>query len=70
MNSPYTSFEIKDNLWLFMASFYLKYLPETVAPINQISQITGMNFSHYILGDSQNNIGNKLYFPKIQGVNS
>jgi len=66
LNVPYTSLDMEDSMYYpFKAmGFYSKI------PINEISIPFGITFIRYIVGDSENNIGDKLFFPKILGINS
>ncbi len=68
LNSPYSSISMMDP----MAALG-KYWPGQKlfeVPINNISNIFGVNFSHYILCDSDNNSNEKIYYPKIRGINA
>ncbi len=66
LNVPYSSLDAEDT---FLYMFKYKGF-KSLIPINNISDSYGIFFDRYLVGDSDNNIGDKLYFPKIIGADS
>jgi len=66
LNSPYSSLDGPEPWFGFTKFFGFSTYD---VPINNISSIFGVNFTYYILADSELNSSGKLYYPEVLGTN-
>jgi len=66
LNVPYSSLEMED---MMAAFFRAQGFSSLDVPLNKISSPYGINFARYIVADSDNKIDDKIYVPKLLGIN-
>ncbi len=65
-NCPHSSLDMEDPMALYMK---LLGIPSDNVPINKISELFGIKFIRYMIGDDTNNINNTLFYPKLLSAN-